>query len=314
MDIKFTATLMRQNEGQTLYEYLDNYFPYAENKNWAEKLAIGSIELENKCMLGNPILSENQKLSFVIKDYQEDQVNAGWFLLWQNEELFAVHKPANLPVHRTTRNIYNTLTALVRRQSAWKDAQLLHRLDLETSGIVLFAKNKASSLLWQPKFKQLLAQKKYRAIVYGNPNWSEKELTTKLSVKQDSPIRCQMFVSDLNNEGKLSTTHFKVIARAGDFSEIECELITGRKHQIRAHLAYLGHPIVGDKIYANDGEYFIKRLSDAITVEDQNNLLSDHHLLFAYQVNLNLSELSNETVTLTDHALPRQWARFIPSQ
>ena len=215
-------------------------------------------------------------------------------------------------MHRTTRNVYNTLTALVRRDSDWPDAQLLHRLDQETAGIVLFAKNNAQAKLWQPKFHRLVTQKIYQAIVYGTPDWTERELSNKLAVRADSPIRCQMHVCRADEKGKTSTTRFRVVQRMAGFSLIECELITGRKHQIRAHLAHLGHAIVGDKIYAHRGEYYLHRLADSLTPVHQQQLLSPHHLLLAHRVTLQLSDDQQAMpLAIVDDHYPAAWQAFL---
>lgn len=300
----------------------------------------------------NPTLNEGQTLQYILRDYSEDPVDTDWKLLWngewngkwggeqngewgreqngerkggqdagldekQNEErqatdIIAIHKPANLPVSRTTRNFYNTLIRLVRRQSDWPDAHLLHRLDLDTSGIILLGKNKAAASFWQPKLQQLLVRKVYQAVVYGQPDWDQLEFECKLATRQGSAIRCQMHVCDEQEKGKLSRTGFKVLTTTGDYSIIECELFTGRKHQIRAHLAHLGHPIVGDKIYSNNGDFYLKRLNDTDTAADHEKLQTEHHLLFAQMVVLNLSkdEHQKETHVIHNRYFPPAWLKF----
>jgi 23S rRNA pseudouridine1911/1915/1917 synthase len=103
------------------------------------------------------------------------------------------------------------------------------------------------------------------------------------------------------------------------YSLIECELFTGRKHQIRAQLAYLGHPIVGDKIYSNGGEFYLKRLDKTLCEADHERLLTPHHLLHAYEIhvfNLWTSEQSQketrpkEATILRDDNFPESWQAF----
>ena len=104
-------------------------------------------------------------------------------------------------------------------------------------------------------------------------------------------------VSDYKNP-KFSKTHFQVIRNEGDRSLIECRLFTGKKHQIRAHLAYLGYPIVGDKIYAFDGRYYLKRFQSPLTAEDFRMLGSEHHLLQAVRLELCIEKDSIQTIEL----------------
>jgi len=311
MDVTFDALLSQKSDGLTLYQYLDGYFPFIENNNWAQRLVRGLTTVNDVVTHDNPVLIKGQSLRFTVNNYEEDPVDTGWKLLWQNDDLLAIHKPANLPVHRTTRNIYYTLAALVRRDSQWPEAQLLHRLDQETAGIVLFAKNQQKAAHWQPKFKSLLNEKVYQAIVYGRPSWDSIELTNELAVRKNSAIRCQMHVCEGDEKGKISTTQFRVLETFGEYSLIECLLLTGRKHQIRAHLAHLGHPIVGDKIYAHDGEFYLKRLDDAITDNDVRQLKTPHHLLFAQRVKLDLSEVESEYINIENEFFPEAWLSFI---
>jgi len=311
MDVTFSAVVSHRGDGLLLYAYLDGYFPFIDNNDWKTRLVADATWIDASLVAGNPVLCTGQTLCFKLKDYREETVDSQWQLLWQNDDLFAVHKPANLPVHRTTRNIYNTLAALVRRDSDWPEAQLLHRLDQETAGIVLFAKDPVQAKIWQPKFHTLVAQKIYQALVYGTPLWHELEVTNNLAVRADSPIRCQMYVCAAGEKGKTSTTRFRVLDRLAGYSLIQCELVTGRKHQIRAHLAHLGHAIVGDKIYAHQGEYYLQRLADAVTAADEQKLRSPHHLLFAHSVALQLTENSDQRVVIVDAHYPAAWQAFL---
>lgn len=309
MDAAFHTNITDKNAGLTLYGYLDDLFPFIDDNHWPNRLKQGHTTIDQEVIEGNPVLTAGVKLSFTLMRYVENDVNTDWRILWENESLLAIHKPANLPVHRTTRNIYNTLTALVRRESPWSDAHLLHRLDQETAGIVLMAKDAEQAAAWQPKFHQLVEKKVYHAIVYGVPSWTTKSFTAQLATRSDSAIRCQMHVCLAGERGKLSTTHFQVLRTFERYSVVECDLATGRKHQIRAHLLALGHPIVGDKIYANEGEFYLKRLANAVTEADDQRLQTPHHLLMAQSVLLRLNE--KETVALDDVHYPPVWRQFL---
>jgi 23S rRNA pseudouridine1911/1915/1917 synthase len=313
MDVPFCSTVSAAHSGLTFYQYLDAYFPYQKNQQWEQRVVAVQSTMNGQPIVGNPILETGQELEFRIADYEEDPVDTQWAILWQDDELLAVHKPANLPVHRTTRNVFNTLTALVRRESDWPEAQLLHRLDQETAGIILFAKNKHSALFWQPNFAELLDEKIYHAVVAGVPDWNVTTATNRLATQKESPIRCQMYVDAIDGSGKLSTTHFKCIERKDGYSIIECLLETGRKHQIRAQLAHLGYPIVGDKIYAHSGQYYLRRLQDQLTEHDEQMICTSHHLLFAQRVMLNRSLRSLPNVTITNPHYPSEWKEFLAS-
>ncbi len=332
-------TVTAKQQAIALYDFLDLQFPFLIKDSWSHVLVADTVKVQGLPITGNPLLKAGDVVAFSLHQYSEPTVNTQWRLYWQNEALLVVHKPANLPVQRTTRNIYNTLTALVRRDLHLPEAQPLHRLDLETAGLVLFGKNKHSTKIWQPQLKSLLQKKTYHAVVWGKPVWSKHTLTCRLATQEHSPIRCKMYCTPEDQIalpgqklGKLSTTHFTVLksfaSAASDgsyghiFSIIKCELHTGRKHQIRAQLAHLGHSIVGDKIYAHDGCYYLKRLRDATTKADEQMLLTAHHLLVACSAQLHGLPVSSQEainspegliqqLTLNNEDYPIAWQRFI---
>tara|TARA_Y100000782_G_scaffold34294_1_gene38334 strand:- start:784 stop:1740 length:957 start_codon:yes stop_codon:yes gene_type:complete len=233
-------------------------------------------------------------------EHREAEVDVGWKVLWENSELMAVYKPSLLPVSRTTRNLYNSLISLIRRETPYYKAQLLHRLDAETSGVMMVAKNSDADRKWKPQIKTLIQKKIYHAWVKGLPEWDEKLFECELSEKQGSAIRSQVYVVDpqtpeLFLKPKLSKTGFKVLARQGDRSLIECELYTGRKHQIRVQLAHLGHPIIGDKVYSHDGYYYLKRIEKELFAEDYKVLLTPYHQLSAVSLTL---FIDNRSITI----------------
>lgn len=309
-----------------LLEYLHSNMPMVAITQWQTYLDDGLISINGNTALQDQVMSEGQQVKYTLHDYQEGEVDTRWSLLWQNNEIAAVHKPSNLPVSRTTRNIYNTLVQILRRESPWQDAHLLHRLDLETSGIILVGKDNASASKHQPNLSSLIQRKIYHAVVYGLPDWQTLDYECELNTIKDSPIRCQMHQVE---KGKTSRTLFKVLKTSGDYSIIECELLTGRKHQIRAHLSNLGHAIVGDKIYSNGGEFYLKRLQDNITSVDHDALLTPHHLLHAYEVHLqpNYSneggdaeeskqvqkeiEQKQDAIVITDRCYSEAWHSFV---
>ncbi|WP_087017269.1 RluA family pseudouridine synthase [Thaumasiovibrio subtropicus] len=309
MQINYYDDIPDKHNGTQLIDYLQMQFPYA-NQPWASLFAQSRIKIDGLPAQPSNVLTAKQHLSISFTHYTEAPVDTEWRLLWHKKDVIAVHKPATLPVSRTTRNIYNTLIALIKRESDWPDAHLLHRLDLETSGIVLLGKHKQAAAKWQPELNTLMTAKRYHAVVYGSPAWTQKEVMCHLATRPTSPIRCQMHVCEPGEKGKLSQTRFTVIERGEHFSVVECELVTGRKHQIRAHLAHIGHPIVGDKIYANMGHYYLKRLADAITPADEEQLLAPYHLLFAREVTVNLSAASEDRHVIINPFYPSAWRRF----
>lgn len=174
--------------------------------------------------------------------FQElEQVSTLWRVLFQDEWLLAVSKPAGLPSHRGADASRANLADLVKAQCG-PDWVLQHRLDADTSGLVLWARKGDANLSVSAQFAQHTVRKVYLAKIEGRPprsEWTCREplLETRSRVVVD------------RQRGKPSLTHFRVLAPG----LVEARPETGRKHQIRVHLAAAGTPIVGDKIYGRGG-------------------------------------------------------------
>jgi 23S rRNA pseudouridine1911/1915/1917 synthase len=330
MNATFSFTVKSKQVNSHLLACLLPAIPYLQPEQWQALLlgVKGEIKIDGVIIRDDVLLLTGQVVSYTIDDYQEAEVDDAWTYIWSNNDIAVVHKPPNLPVNRTTRNVYNTLIQLLRRESPWPDAHLLHRLDLETSGLILIAQNNTMARQYQSKLGHLIRRKIYRAVVAGKPTWETKDFTCNLATLDESEggsaIRSQMHVMP-EGKGKESRTLFKVletkIKEGMSYSMIECELLTGRKHQIRAHLAHLGHAIVGDKIYSNNGEFYLKRLDKTLSKADHEKLLTPHHLLHAYEIHLfNLWPLELgrggvmqpkiQDIILRDDDFPESWRVF----
>jgi 23S rRNA pseudouridine1911/1915/1917 synthase len=182
--------------------------------------------------------------------------------------------------------INNTFVNILRRRYQ-QEIHLLHRLDRETSGLILCARNNEYCRRYQKELKNIMTGKYYLAVIRGRLARETVIVDQPLLSKGQGAIRCRMWVAA---EGKLCHTIFHQIADHNDYSLLLVELLTGRKHQIRAHLAYLGLPLVGDKIYGHDGRYFLKRISEELSVDDYQVLGARNHALHAWAVRLKLDD------------------------
>lgn len=320
MQAEFKLRCSQKARGQSAYSYLRSYFPFLPDPIWLAFVEQKNLLLDGQAYSDDSPLTAGQTLEFSINNYQEDPVNGDWRLLWQNQDLIAVHKPAGLPVSRTTRNIYHNLSALLQRDQ-WPQAQVLHRLDKDTAGVIMVAKTLAAATLWQSKIKQLIQAKTYQAIVYGCPSWQHKDFQCWLGRRDDSEIRSKMYVCPDQPDTwlaqgyikpKHSHSEFKLLANNGRYSLLQCRLHTGRKHQLRAQLAYLGHAIVGDKMYAHQGQMYMRRLRDEFSPQDQQTLQTEHQLLFAQSINLCLPDNSPQQISSPHY--PAEWQRFCAEQ
>lgn len=280
----------------TVCQYLQHHLP--ECSSIDEWLNEREVLIDKVKADGSSLLQAGQTLSILLSAHFEQQVNKQWHIIWQNPEILALFKPAPLAVSRTTRNLHDTLVGLVRRQTPYCKAQLLHRLDIETSGLILLAKDQPSDVKWKKNLSTLIEKKIYHAIVKGVPQWQEYLCENQLAERTDSAIRCKMYVVDETaassdyRKPKQCKSIFKLLKSQGQYSLIECQIFTGRKHQIRAQLAALGLPIVGDKIYSEEGKYFLKRLAleNGLSAEDYRQLGAKNHLLRAVELHLRLAD------------------------
>ncbi|WP_456480375.1 RluA family pseudouridine synthase [Nautilia sp.] len=178
---------------------------------------------------------------------------------------FAVFdKPSGVAIH--PKKLANTKSLLDDVRALWgNDANLVHRLDKETSGLVMASKNKFSESILKRSFQDKEIQKKYLALVKGH---LEKELTIKkpIAVNKDENIKVKVII---HPEGKESITIIKPIRKIGQNTLVECIPLTGRQHQIRVHLFSIGHPIVGDPLYGVDNDFADRYLNKLINEEER---------------------------------------------
>ena len=173
-------------------------------------------------------------------------------------------KPSGVAIH--PKKLANTKSLLDDVRALWgNEANLVHRLDKETSGLVMASKNKFSESILKRSFQDKEIQKKYLALVKGHLN---KELTIKkpIAVNKDENIKVKVKIDD---EGKESITIIKPIKKINNNTLVECIPLTGRQHQIRVHLYSIGHPIVGDPLYGVDNDFADRYLNKQFTEKER---------------------------------------------
>ena len=178
----------------------------------------------------------------------------GIVILHEDPDLVVVHKPAGLLTIGTesdkSRTAYFVLTNYVRKGCARSRNRvfIVHRLDRETSGILIFAKSEEGKRRLQDQWDE--TEKRYLAVVHGRCQKREETITTYLAENQAHVV----YSTPDPAKGKLSHTAYRVLKQTKDFALLEVNLLTGRKNQIRVHLAGIGHPIVGDRKYGRAKE------------------------------------------------------------
>ena len=191
----------------------------------------------------------------------------GLAVLYEDNDILVADKPAGLLTMGTDtekrKTAYYILTDYVRKSCAKSRNRIfiVHRLDRETSGVVVFAKSEEAKLRLQGQWKD--AEKKYIAVVYGRPANKTGTISSYLAENKAHVV----YSTPDAGKGKLAHTGYKVLKETDQFSLLEINLLTGRKNQIRVHLADRGHPVVGDKKYGkvNDSHRRLALHSKSIT-------------------------------------------------
>ena len=193
----------------------------------------------------------------------EPEVPRDFAVLAQDETFIAIDKPAGLPMHTTAKFWKNTLVAILRERYPAERVQICHRIDRETSGVLLIARTPEAASFLKKSFANRAVKKAYLALVHGCPAEREGIIDRPMRLL-DTKTHVMMGVE---TGGLPAVTRYRVVQEYPRHSLIEASPETGRQHQIRVHLASLGHPIVGDKLYRASEADFMKYCDVGLTPE-----------------------------------------------
>lgn len=188
-------------------------------------------------------------------------------ILFQQDGLLVLEKPTGLAVHPTASRFKNTVLYWLNLLKL-KTFEPVHRLDAETSGLLLCAEQGAAERELKSAFLEHRIEKHYLAITKGIPAQTSWIETTPLAMRTDSPIHIKMYPAPKGPTTDAQTA-FQVLEIQQDLALIQASPLTGRQHQIRAHLALAGCPILGDKLYGPDETLFLTHLERPLTEEEQ---------------------------------------------
>ncbi len=207
-------------------------------------------------------------------------------IVHEDAELLVINKPADLVCHPTKGDAYSSLISRIRMHlPAEVRPHLVNRLDRETSGLVLVAKTDAAARALRKIWETRAVQKEYLAIVHRHVKAANGLIDEPLGKDELSPVAIKDCVRP---DGAAAQTGFQVERRfrraEGDFTLLRVQPLTGRKHQIRIHLAHYGHSIVGDKLYGGDVDLYLALVEERLTAEQRQRLILWCHALHAAEV------------------------------
>ena len=245
---------------------LDIYI--AENFNELSRTMIKKLIESNNILVNDKSekvsykVQANDNISIDIPEAKETKLKAQEIpldIIYEDSDIIVVNKPKGMVVHPANGNpggtLVNAILAICKNSLSGIGGELrpgiVHRLDKDTSGLIIVAKNDNAHINMSEQIKERNVKKTYIALVRGNV--PEEEATINMPIGRSTKDRKKMAVT---KNGKQAITHFKVLKRYSKYTLLEIKIETGRTHQIRVHMAEIGYPVVGDAVYSNGKNEF----------------------------------------------------------
>jgi len=237
-------------------------------------------------------------------------------ILYEDRWMVAVDKPAGLAVHPAGRRLDGTLIHAMHRRYRRPETpehdvvpRLLHRIDVETSGVVAIGLDEQFHHLVARQFEDRLVHKTYMAVVHGSPSQDEGTIDLSIGPDRASEVRLKL-EARADGTGLPAITHWRVVRRGERFTLVELRPKTGRTHQLRVHMAAIGHPLVGDKIYGGNEDIFLEKMQGKLSAASRERLVLDRHALHSCELRFFHPMQGRELVLQAP--LPAELAALVP--
>ncbi len=239
-----------------LLDYLAGRFTYQSRATWQARIEAGDVTCNGRTATPHQIVRQGDVIACDLPEPPLPDVNLDYKIVYEDEWLLGVNKPGNLKVHGHGRYIQANLIYQLRHNYTppYPKATLINRLDKNTSGVVLLARDNDTLREVQTQFADRTVEKTYLAVVHGIPDWTVQEVDLPIG---RLPSAGGIYRFGVLDDGKPAQTILEVIRPfPPNYTLVRLTPKTGRTHQLRVHLAALGHPIVGDSLYTmNDAEF-----------------------------------------------------------
>jgi 23S rRNA pseudouridine1911/1915/1917 synthase len=260
---------VEDNEGDRLDVFLTRKFPESSRSYIQRLINSGDVKLNGSATSSSHSVKIGEQVSLVFHEKISEAVaqDIPLNIIHEDRDILIINKPAGLVVHPACGHESGTLVNAILGYSKGKFQPLLvHRLDKDTSGVMIVAKNERARTSIVKQFQKRVVKKTYLLIAEGRIN--EKKGSIDAPLGRSLQDRKKIVVGPLSK--KESVTEFEVIERTANYTLVKAHPLTGRTHQIRSHFAYIGHPIVGDETYGGriviDNKKFKRQMLHAYTI------------------------------------------------
>ena len=255
-----TFSYTRHDKKETMIAFLVRRFPYQKEDGWLKCLAAGEVKVNDRKTTPHRVLKSRDIVSYDRPRAKEPAVDDTYRIIYKDDWLVVVEKSGNLPISESGRYYRNTLINILKEREDFSELFAVHRLDKETSGVVVIARTKAVATILGQQFVERVPEKRYHAVLNGEFSMGEIMVTQpiKRNSSQQGKVRIRQVVDE---EGKTSKTLFTAKKIVSGLTLAEIKTFSGRTHQIRCHAEHIGHPILGDKLYGQSDDFFIRLLN-----------------------------------------------------
>ncbi len=315
----------REHEGMRVDQFIQNRIPRLSRTRATEIVRTCAQTEDGTRLRPGQRVRRGQEIQLIRPGFREPEVPLYFDVLTDDADMLAVDKPSGLPMHPSATYHRHTLTYLLRQRYPENTPHIAHRLDRETSGIVLCARHLEAERNLKIQFQDRKVRKAYLAMVTGHvpgvpllgkagePNGLEIDLPLRPG-KEGMHVKMEVAAPD---QGSAAVTHAWALCKGEGHSLLWLEPHTGRQHQLRVHLAALGHPIVGDKLYGPHGEQaFLEFIAHNAQPHEDWLKLTIHHRQALHAHAVGYAHPTRSTPEITVAPLPEDlcelWERLEP--
>ena len=247
-----------ENAGERIDKFLTEKVPELSRSYIQKLIKEKNVKVNSTVIKSNYKVAKGDQIQITIPDLTEPDIlpeNIPLDILYEDDDILVVNKPKGMVVHPAAGHYTGTLVNAIMYHchndlsgiNGVLRPGIVHRIDKDTTGSLIICKNDEAHRKIAEQLKEHSITRKYRAIVYGRI--SNDEGVVDAPIGRHPTDRKKMAINERN--GKPAITHYKVLERFEKYTYIECQLETGRTHQIRVHMTSIGHPLLGDEVYGN---------------------------------------------------------------